>query len=144
MAMLMRTEPFSELDRLTQRLFGAVGTWSAPVVMPMEAYRAGDEFVVHFDLPGVDPAGIELNVERNTLTVKAQREPVAGEGANTLVTERPYGVFSRELFLGEALDTERIQANYDAGVLTVKIPVAEQARRRKIEINPAGRKQLAS
>jgi HSP20 family protein len=137
--MLMRTDPFRELDRLTQQVFGNVpGTWSRPTAMPMDAYRVGDEFVVAFDLPGVSPGAIELDVERNVLTVKAERRPAAaGDNVEVEVAERPLGVFSRQLFLGEALDTERVSANYDAGVLTLRIPVAEQAKPRKIEISAA-------
>jgi HSP20 family protein len=136
MMMLMRTDPFRELDRLSQQLFGQQGTWSRPAAMPMEAYRQGEEFVVAFDLPGVDPASIDLNVERNVLTVKAERRPTAkSEGVETVVAERPYGVFSRQLFLGETLDTDRIEARYEAGVLTLRVPVAEQAKPRKIEIS---------
>ena len=143
--MLMRTDPLRELDRLTQQVFGQQGTWSHPAAMPMEAYRQGEQFVVHFDLPGVDPESIDLNVERNVLTVKAERRPAAdGEGVETLVAERPYGVFSRQLFLGETLDTDRIEAHYDAGVLTLQVPVAEQAKPRKIEIDTGGAKQLTS
>ena len=141
--MLMRTDPFRELDRLAQQVFGGVGTLSRPVAMPMEAYRSGDEFVVHFDLPGVDPSAIDLNVERNVLTVKAERKPVAEQG-EAVVAERAHGEFSRQLFLGEALDTEHVEANYDAGVLTVRIPVAARAKPRKIEISAGGAKQLAS
>jgi len=135
--MLMRTDPFRELDRLTQQVFGNVpGTWSRPTAMPMDAYRVGDEFVVAFDLPGVSPDAIELDVERNVLTVKAERRPmVAGDNVELEVAERPLGVFSRQLFLGEALDVERVSASYDAGVLTLRIPVAEQAKPRKIEIS---------
>jgi HSP20 family protein len=137
--MLMRTDPFRELDRLTQQVFGGTGTWSRPTAMPMDAYRAGDEFVVVFDLPGVAPDAIELDVERNVLTVKAERRPVVtGENVEMQVAERPLGVFSRQLFLGESLDTERIQAAYDAGVLTLRIPVAEQAKPRKIAITATG------
>jgi len=134
--MLMRTDPFRELDRLTQQLFGSTtGTWSKPASMPMDAYRAGDEFVVAFDLPGVDPSAIELDVERNVLTVKAERRPVAtGDDVQMQVAERPLGAFSRQLFLGDTLDTERIRADYDAGVLTLRIPVAEQAKPRRIEV----------
>jgi HSP20 family protein len=133
--MLMRTDPFRELDRLTQQVFGQAGTSSRPTAMPMDAYRVGDEFVVTFDLPGVSPEAIELDVERNVLTVKAERRPiVTGEDVEMQVAERPLGVFSRQLFLGDTLDTERIQANYEAGVLTLRIPVAEQAKPRKIEI----------
>jgi HSP20 family protein len=135
--MLMRTDPFRELDRLTQQVFGtAPGTWSRPTAMPMDAYRVGDEFVVHFDLPGVSPDAIELDVERNVLTVKAERRPhTTGENVEMQVAERPLGVFSRQLFLGDTLNTEQIAASYDSGVLTLRIPVAEQAKPRKIEIN---------
>ena len=132
--MLMRTDPFRELDRLTQQFFGANGTTARPAVMPMDAYRHGEDFVVEFDLPGVDPASIDLDVERNVLTVKAQRQPTVGEGVELQVAERPRGLFSRQLFLGDGLDVDRIEANYHAGVLTLRIPVAEQAKPRKIQI----------
>jgi HSP20 family protein len=132
--MLMRTDPFRELDRLTQQLFGQNGTWSRPAVMPMDAYRQGEEFVVHFDLPGVDPSSIDLNVEHNVLTVKAERTQAYGEDVELQVAERPRGVFSRQLFLGDTLDTDRIEAHYDAGVLTLRIPIAEKAKPRKIEV----------
>ncbi|GAB2998189.1 hypothetical protein GCM10017788_25880 [Amycolatopsis acidiphila] len=131
----MRTDPFHELDRLTSQVFGMNGTWSRPAAMPMDAYRAGDEFVVAFDLPGVTPDAIELNVERNVLTVKAERRPAhPGEGVEMQVAERPLGVFSRQLFLGDTLDTEHIDAGYEAGVLTLRIPIAEKAKPRKIAI----------
>jgi HSP20 family protein len=132
--MLMRTDPFRELDRLTQQFFGTNGTTARPAVMPMDAYRHGEDFVVEFDLPGVDPASIDLDVERNVLTVKAQRQPTVGEGVELQVAERPRGLFSRQLFLGDGLDVDRIEANYHAGVLTLRIPVAEQAKPRKIQI----------
>ncbi|WP_219415633.1 Hsp20/alpha crystallin family protein [Pseudonocardia nigra] len=133
--MLMRTDPFRELDRLTQQFLGQTGTWSRPTAMPMDAYRSGDEFVVHFDLPGVDPEAIELHVERNVLTVKAERRLAEGEPVETVVAERPHGVFSRQLFLGETLDSERVDARYDAGVLTLRIPVAERAKPRRVEVS---------
>ncbi|NBM18001.1 Hsp20/alpha crystallin family protein [Streptomyces sp. GC420] len=129
--MLMRTDPFREFDRLTQQMFG---TAARPAAMPMDAYRQGDEFVVGFDLPGVDPESIDLDVERNVLTIRAERRPTAPEGAEVIASERPTGTFSRQLFLGESLDTERIDASYDAGVLTLRIPVAEQAKPRKIQV----------
>ena len=132
--MLMRTDPFRELDRVTQQLFGQNGTWSRPAVMPMDAYRDGEEFVVHFDLPGVDPSSIDLNVERNVLTVKAERTPSYGEDVELQVAERPRGVFSRQLFLGDTLDADQVEASYDTGVLTLRIPIAEKAKPRKIEI----------
>jgi len=143
--MLMRTDPFRELDRLTQQVFGNAGTWSRPSAMPMDAWRVGDEFVVAFDLPGVAPDAIDLDVERNVLTVKAERRPaVLGENAEMQVAERPSGVYSRQLFLGDTLDTEHINASYEAGVLTLRIPIAEQAKPRKIEIGGADtdRKQI--
>ena len=135
--MLMRTDPFRELDRLTQQVLGNhAGTWSRPTAMPMDAYRAGDTFVVAFDLPGVSPDAIDLDVERNVLTVRAERRPSpAGEHVEMQVAERPLGVFSRQLFLGDTLDADRIDASYDAGVLTLRIPVAERAKPRKITIS---------
>ncbi len=136
--MLMRTDPFRELDRLTQQFLGQTGTWSRPAVMPMDAYRSGEEFVVHFDLPGVEPSSIDLNVERNVLTVKAERTGGPGEDVEWQVAERPRGVYSRQLFLGDTLDTDNINAHYDAGVLTLRIPVTEAAKPRKIEITDGG------
>jgi HSP20 family protein len=136
--MLMRTDPFRELDRLSQQLFGQNGTWSRPAVMPMDAYRDGEQFVVHFDLPGVDPSSVELNVERNVLTVKAERVPSYGDDIELQVAERPRGVFSRQLFLGDTLDADHVEASYDAGVLTLRIPIAEKAKPRKIEITGGG------
>ena len=136
--MLMRTDPFRELDRFTQQLLGQNGTWSRPAVIPMDAYRDGEQYVVHFDLPGVDPASVDLNVERNVLTVKAERAHSYGEDVELQVAERPRGVFSRQLFLGDTLDADRIEATYDAGVLTLRIPVAEKAKPRKIEVTGAG------
>ena len=133
--MLMRTDPFRELDRLTQQLFGTNGTTSRPAVMPMDAYRDGEQFVVHFDVPGVDPSTIDLNVEHNVLTVKAERVPTYRQDVELQVAERPRGVFSRQLFLGDTLDTEHVEASYDAGVLTLRIPVADRAKPRKIEIS---------
>src|SRR3978361_1408804 len=126
--MLMRTDPFRELDRLTQQVLRTTsGTWSRPPAMPMDAYRAGEEFVVEFDLPGVDPGAIELDVERNVVTVKAER-PLRASDAEAIAAERPRGVFSRQLILGDSLDTAHIDAHYDAGVLRLQIPVAEQAK----------------
>jgi len=137
--MLMRTDPFRELDRIAQQAFG---TWSRPTPMPMDAYRSGEEFVVALDLPGVDADAIELSVERNVLTVKAERRPHEHKG-ETLISERPLGVFSRQLFLGDTLDTDRIAADYDAGVLTLRIPVLEKAKPRRIEVSTTGdRKQI--
>lgn len=132
--MLMRTDPFRELDRLAQQFFGVNGTTARPAAMPMDAYRSGNEYVVQFDLPGVAPDSIDLDVERNVLTVRAERGPAFGEGDEVQVAERPRGTFSRQLFLGDTLDAEHIRANYDAGVLTLRVPIAEQAKPRKITI----------
>jgi HSP20 family protein len=140
--MLMRTDPFRELDRLTQQMFGTDGTLARPSVMPMDAWRDGDTFHVEFDLPGVNPDSIDLDVERNVVTVKAER-PARADNAELIAAERPRGVFSRQLVLGDNLDTERIAASYDAGVLTLKIPVAEQAKPRKISITRDGKDQQA-
>jgi HSP20 family protein len=139
--MLMRTDPFRELDRLAQHVFGAphAGTWSRPSSMPLDAYRSGDEFLVAFDLPGVVPEAIDIDVERNVLTVKAERRPLnLPDGATAQLTERPYGVFTRQLFLGEALDTDRIQASYDNGVLMIRIPVTERAKPRTVQVAVEG------
>ena len=136
--MLMRTYPFRDFDRLAQQVFGNAGTWSRPSAMPLDAYRSGNEYVIAFDLPGVAPDAIELNIERNVLTVRAERRPnPVGEDVEMQVAERPLGVFSRQLFLGDTLDTEKVSASYDAGVLTLRIPVAEQAKPRRIEISNA-------
>jgi HSP20 family protein len=133
--MLMRSDPFRELDRLTQQVFG---TPTRPAAMPMDAYRKGDQFVVHFDLPGVDPSSIDLTVEKNVLTVSAERRWQLSEDEQVVASERPQGQFSRQLFLGESLDAERVEARYDQGVLTITIPVAEQAKPRKVEVSSTG------
>ncbi|MFJ4198157.1 Hsp20/alpha crystallin family protein [Streptomyces sviceus] len=140
--MLMRTDPFREFDRLTQQVFGST---ARPAAMAMDAYRSGDDFVVHFALPGVDPETIDLDVERNVLNVRAERRLPAPEDAEMIVAERPTGSFTRQLFLGDTLDTERIDASYDAGVLTLRIPVAEQAKPRRIRITggDSDRKQIS-
>jgi len=138
MSMLMRTDPFRELDRLTEQVFG---TATHPAVMPMDAWRHGDEFVVEFDLPGVRAQDVELDVERNVLTVKAERQVTEGQDSEMIAAERPRGVFSRQLILGDNLDTERVHAEYDAGVLRLTIPVSEHAKPRKIEIEANEKRQ---
>src|ERR1700683_3442785 len=114
-AMLVRTDPFRDLDRLTQQL---LGTATRPAAMPMDAYRNGDTFYIHFDLPGVSAESIELTVEQNVLTVRAERRPEPIDGAEMIVAERPAGVFTRQVFLGDTLDTDSIGADYSAGILT--------------------------
>src|SRR6185437_12464203 len=127
-------DPFRELDRLTQQLLTSQGTLARPAAMLMDAWREGESFIVEFDLPGVSQDSIDIDVERNVVTVRAER-PARASDAELLAAERPRGVFSRQLVLGDNLDTERIEAGYDAGVLTLTIPVAEQAKPRKIEIS---------
>ncbi|MFF7300556.1 Hsp20 family protein [Streptomyces sp. NPDC008265] len=142
--MLMRTDPFRELDRMAQQLVGP-GAWSKPSVMPMDAYREGDEYVVAFDVPGVTADAIDIDVERNMLTVKAERRPTAkADNVKMELSERPLGVFSHQIMLADTLDTERIQADYDAGVLTLRIPIAERAKPRKVSIGAgSGRKEIS-
>ena len=132
--MLMRFDPFRELDRLTQSNLGTKA-WSPSPSLPMDAYRRGEEFVVHFDLPGANPESIDLTVEKNVLTVRAERTWTRQEGEEWVVAERPQGSFTRQLFLGETLDADGIAAQYENGVLTVRIPVAEKAKPRKVEIS---------
>jgi HSP20 family protein len=140
--MLMRTDPFRDLDRWTRQMFGTDGTLARPAAMPMDAWREGDTFHVEFDLPGIDPDSIDLDVERNVVTVRAER-PLRDERVEMLAAERPRGMLSRPLVLGENLDTENITASYDAGVLTLLIPVAEQAKPRKITITSKGESRQA-
>ena len=134
--MLMRTDPFRDLDRLASQLLGTTtaGTWSRPNPMPLDAWRENDEFVVCFDLPGVSLDAIDVDIERNVLTVKAERPALNGD-RELIAAERPRGVFSRQLILGDNLDTESVGASYNSGVLTLRIPVAEQAKPRKIQIS---------
>jgi HSP20 family protein len=140
MTMLMRTDPFHELDRLTQQVFGAA---ARPAAMPVDAYRKDDWFYLHFDLPGVKPDDIELTVERNVLTVRAQRRGATqdAEDIDLVASERPQGSFSRQLFLGDTLDTDKLEADYDAGVLTIRLPVADHARPRRVEVSSNSQRQ---
>jgi HSP20 family protein len=130
--MLVRTDPFRQFDRLAEQVFG---TAARPAAMPMDAWREGHDFVVEFDLPGIEPESIDLDVERNVLTVRAERKPSTGPEVELVASERPRGVFSRQVILGDSLDPERIQAAYNAGVLRLTIPVAEKAKPRKIAIS---------
>ncbi len=136
--MVMRFDPFRELDRLTQDAWNSTNRRATATAMPIDAYRSGDRFLVNFDLPGVDPSTVELTVEKNVLTVRAERSPDWGPDAELVVAERPQGTFTRQLFLGETLDTDRVEASYDAGVLTVTIPVAEAAKPRRVQISGEG------
>ncbi|MDN3495691.1 Hsp20/alpha crystallin family protein [Planococcus sp. APC 4015] len=130
--MLLQHDPFRDLDRFTQQVFG---TMSRPSQMPLDAWREGDEFVVELDLPGIDPGKIDLDVERNVLTVRAERLSRMPDAANAVAAERTWGVFSRQLVLGDALDTEKVDADYTAGVLRLRIPIAEKAKPRKIRVS---------
>jgi HSP20 family protein len=132
--MLIRFDPFREVDRLSRDVRGhGRSAW-----MSMDAYRQGDQVVAHLDVPGVDPASIDVTVDSNVLTVKAQRTWQRAEGDSVLASERPQGTFTRRLLLGENLDGDRIEARYDNGVLTLTVPVAEQAKPRKVEITTGG------
>ena len=139
--MLMRTDPFREFDRLAQQVLGA-GTTSRPAVMPMDAWRQGDAFVIEFDLPGVAADTLDIDVERNVLTVRAERPRRSGDW-ELLASERPTGLFSRQLVLGDNLDLDRLEAAYDAGVLRLTVPVAEKAKPRKIEVTHSSGEQSA-
>ena len=139
--MLMRTDPLRELDRLTQQV---LGTAARPAAMPMGAYRQGDDFYIHLDLPGIRADSITLTVEQNVLTVRADRAPTEANGLQMIVAERPYGTFSRQVFLGETLDAENISADYAAGVLTLTIPVHEAAKPRSIQVTSSDAKQAVT
>jgi len=143
--MLLQHDPFRDLDRLTQQVFG---TMTRPTSMPLDAWRDGDEFVVELDLPGVDADKVDIDVERNVLTIKAERMSRMPDAANAVAHERPWGVFSRQLVLGDALDTARVDADYSDGVLTLRIPIAEQAKPRKVSVarreGSVGREKVAA
>ncbi len=142
MAVLVRTDPFRELDRLTQQMFGGVGTATRPSVMPMDAWREGEEFILEFDLPGIDPDSVDLDIERNVLTIKAERKELDGD-REVLAAERSRGVFSRQLVLGDNLDLGNVSADYTNGVLSLRVPVAEKAKPRKIPISTSSNGQRA-
>jgi HSP20 family protein len=128
--MLTRFDPFRDFERLTRSAAGSRGTgW-----ISMDAYRQGDQVVVNLDLPGVEPESVDVTVEKDTLTIKAERRWDVAEGDRVLVSERPQGTFTRRLLLGETLDGERTGARFHNGVLTLTVPVAEQAKPRKVEI----------
>ena len=138
--MLIRSaDPFREFDRLTQQL---MGTTNRPVAMPMDAWREGDRFVLEFDLPGVNPESVDLDVERNVLTIRAERVATNGDW-QMLASERPRGAFSRQLVLGDNLDLEHIEAAYRDGVLRLHVPVAEKAKPRKIQVNAGSDERTA-
>ena len=133
--MLMRFDPFREVDRFADQV-DQVLRRTAPSV-PMDAVRHGDRVFVNFDLPGVDPDAIDVSVERDVLTVSASRRFERAEGDEVLANERPQGTYTRRVLLGESLDTSRLEAAYDHGVLSITIPVSEQAQARKIAVGGA-------
>ncbi len=133
--MLLRTtDPFRDLDRLAQQMLGTSGTTNRPAVMPMDAWREGERFVIEFDLPGISRESLDIDVERNVLTVRAERVARNGDWER-LASERPTGMFSRQLVLGDNLDLDHIEASYDAGVLRLIVPVAERAKPRKVSVS---------
>lgn len=136
----MRTDPFGDLDRIAQQFFGSSSR--GPLMMPMDAYREDDRFYVKFDLPGIDSESINVTVEQNVLTVEARRP--AHEGVEWTVAERPTGSFTRQIFLGETLAVDKLQADYSDGVLTIEIPVLDEAKPRRVEISRSdSRKQIS-
>ena len=139
--MLMRFDPFRDLDRFTQGLLGSDGR--RMVALPVDAYRSGDEFVLELEIPGVDPSSVDLTVEKNVLTVKVDRNHAWPDGAEVFVSERPEGSITRQFFLGDTLDPSEIKAHCDNGVLRVTIPTAEQAKARKVEIGGGERQAEA-
>jgi HSP20 family protein len=127
--MLIRFDPFRAVER----------PWAPrSPFMPLDVYRRGDEFVVRVDLPGVDPASIDVTVDHNVLTIKAERSWVAADGDNVITAERARGTFTRRLALGNAVNVSAIAAGYENGVLTLTVPVAEKAKARKVEITVGG------
>jgi HSP20 family protein len=134
--MLLNYEPFSPadafhlLDRLT-----APGSTNGRTVMPMDVYRLGDHVVAAFDLPGVDPGSVDVTVEGNALTVRAERTPLVDAGADWIAAERPRGTYQRRLMLGRDLDPDRLTAAYRDGVLTITLPIAERAKPRRVAID---------
>jgi HSP20 family protein len=139
---LVRSDPFRDVDRLFQQLWATQQNGSRPMAMPMDAYRKDDSFLLRLDLPGVKPDSVELTVEDNVLTIQAERPaPPETEGIESVIAERPFGSFSRQVVLGKTLDIEHIKADYEAGVLTVVIPVAEKAKARRIEVQSGGQER---
>ena len=132
---MLMLDPFRQLNRLAEQVLGTV---AHPAAMPMDAWREGDEYVIALDLPGVEIDSIDLGVDKNVLTVRAERKDPAGKDTELVASERPRGVFSRQLIFGDAMETENIKAAYDAGVLTLRSPVAAQTAPRKIEIETKG------
>jgi HSP20 family protein len=135
---VIRFDPFRDVDRLAERLLSSATDMGHSMrALPMDVYRSGDQYVIHCDLPGADPGSVDVSVDGRSLTIRAQRSS-RSEDVDWLTQERTTGVFVRQLNLGPGLDLDRIDANYTDGVLTLTIPVAEQAKPRKIDITHAG------
>ena len=133
-------DPFRDLDRLASSLFD---TRRGPRRMPMDLYRDGDHYVLSADLPGIDPGSVDVDVDGQLLTIRAERTMRNIDGVKWLAHERHGGSFLRQLSLGQGIDTDRIAATYENGVLTVSIPVSERAKPRKIEVSAGAPQQQA-
>ena len=138
---VLRFDPFQEFDRLTGQLLGGQGQRAGARSFPMDAYRRGDRFFVQLDLPGVDPDSIDLTTEQNVLTIRAERSLETEQGDELIVAERPQGTFSRQIFVSDALDLDRVEASYERGVLTLELPVAERAKPRRIHVSRSDSEQ---
>ena len=134
--MLLRYDPFRNFDRFAESVFSGPNpnSWGGRSWMPMDAYRHGDRVELVFDLPGVPSDSVEVSVERNVLTVKAERSWIPAEGDEVLARERTHGSWTRQVLLGDGLATDRLEAHYEDGVLRITVPVAEQAKSRTVEI----------
>jgi HSP20 family protein len=144
--LLTSIDPFVEFDRLAQRVFGTAdgGAVRRQSVMRMDGIRRKDEVVLRFDLPGIDPESIEVTVDRRVLTVSARRAEEYAEGENPFIRERVMGSFGRRVYLSETVDSEKIDAAYDGGVLTVRLPLLEKAQPRRVEIHTDDQKEIAA
>ena len=135
---MLRFDPFSDFDALTRSLWSQTGSNRSPRFMPMDLYKVQDHYVLTADLPGIDPGSVEVNVDNGTLTITARRTPQSDDAVQWLTSERFFGTYRRQLALGEGIDPSGISATYENGVLSVTIPLAEQAKPRRIEVTPAG------
>lgn len=134
--MAMSFDPFSQLDRFAASVLDSV---RAPRLMPVDLFRDGEQYVLHADLPGVDPGSVDVDLDGSQLTIRAQRTADSREGVRWLARERGAGQFLRQFTLGEGVDLDGISASYESGVLSVIIPVSERAKPRKIEVESRDR-----